>query len=110
MNEVPPTHSRLTFFLDSSLHENLKIRLYYDQIKTQSEFFRYCIESYLANDSLFMAFLDEYKINNKVQAKRRVLKSKKLREKGEKLMEELALTSDDIQNIFDILEEDLPEL
>ena len=57
-----------------------------------------------------MAFLDEYKINNKVQAKRRVLKSKKLREKGEKLMEELALTSDDIQNIFDILEEDLPEL
>tara|TARA_R110002020_G_scaffold80847_3_gene201388 strand:+ start:277 stop:450 length:174 start_codon:yes stop_codon:yes gene_type:complete len=57
-----------------------------------------------------MAFLDEYKINNKVQAKRRVLKSKKLREKGEKLMEELALTPDDIQNIFDILEEDLPEL
>jgi molybdenum-dependent DNA-binding transcriptional regulator ModE len=57
-----------------------------------------------------MAFLDDYKINKKVQSKVRTLKSKKLREKGNKLMEELALTEKDIQNIFDILEEDLPEL
>ena len=57
-----------------------------------------------------MAFLDDYKINKKVQSKARTLKSKKLRTAGEKLMEELALTDDDVQNIFDILEKDLPEL
>ena len=37
-------------------------------------------------------------------------KSRKLREDGEKMLQELALTEEDIENIFDILEEDLPEL
>ncbi len=104
------THSKLTFFLNSKLHENLKVRLYYDQIKTQSEFFRYCVESYLEQNPLFMEFLDDYKINKKVQSKGRTLKSRKLRESGSKLMEELALTDKEVQNIFDILEEELPEL
>lgn len=110
MKKIPSTHSKLTFFLDSSLHENLKIRLYYDQIKNQSDFFRYCVEAYLAQDPLFMSFLDEYKVVHQIQSKRRVVGSKKLRDKGTKLMEELALTETDIQNIFDILEEELPEL
>ena len=108
--QIPSTHSKLTFFLDSKLHENLKIRLYYDQIKTQSEFFRYCVESYLNQSPLFMAFLDDYKINKKVQSKARTLKSKKLRESGNRLLEELALTQEDVENIFDLLEEELPEL
>jgi len=110
MTDTPETHSKLTFFLNSKLHENLKIRLYYDQIKTQSEFFRYCVESYLEQNSLFMEFLDDYKINKKIQSKARSLKSRRLRQNGNKLMEELALTNDEVQNIFDILEEDLPEL
>ena len=110
MKPVPPENSILSFSLNSKLHENLKIRLYYDQIKTQSEFFRYCVESYLEQDSLFMAFLDDYKINKKVQSKKRANKSRKLRNTGEQLMKELALTEEEIENIFDILEEDLPEL
>jgi len=108
--DISPTHSKLTFFLDSKLHENLKIRLYYDQIKTQSEFFRYCVESYLGGDPLFMEFLDDYKINKKVQSKTRVTKSRKLREKGSKILRDLALTEEEIENVFDILEKDLPEL
>jgi len=110
MKKYPDDHSVLSFSLNAKLHENLKIRLFYDEIKTQSEFFRYCVESYLSADPLFLSFLSEYKIKNKVQSKARTNKSKKLRERGSKLMEELALTEDDIQNIFDILEEDLPEL
>jgi len=110
MKNLPASRSILSFYLDSKLHENLKIRLYYDQIKTQSEFFRYCVESYLEQDPLFMAFFDEYKINKKVQSKTRALKSKKLRDQGNKLMQELALSEDEIQNIFDILEEELLEL
>ena len=104
MKKYPDDHSVLSFSLNAKLHENLKIRLFYDEIKTQSEFFRYCVESYLSQDPLFVAFLDDYKINKKVQSKARNSKSRKLREKGNKLMEELALTNKDIQNIFDILE------
>tara|TARA_R100000664_G_C2656274_1_gene74573 strand:- start:1 stop:333 length:333 start_codon:yes stop_codon:yes gene_type:complete len=110
MKKIPEGHSVLSFSLDSKLHENLKIRLFYDEIKTQSEFFRYCVESYLAQDPLFVAFLEDYKINKKVQSKTRVLKSRKLREDGEKLLQDLALSEEDIENIFDILEEELPEL
>ena len=110
MKKYPDDHSILSFSLNAKLHKNLKIRLFYDEIKTQSEFFRYCVESYLDQTPLFMSFLDDYKINKKVQPKCRSRGSTKFREKGNKLMEELALTEKDIQNIFDILEEDLPEL
>jgi len=110
MKKYPDDHSVLSFSLNSKLHENLKIRLFYDEIKTQSEFFRYCVESYLGRDTLFMAFLDDYKINKKVQSKKRVVKSRQLRESGHEMLRDLALTGEDIENIFDILEEDLPEL
>jgi hypothetical protein len=110
MKKYPDDHSVLSFSLNAKLHENLKIRLFYDEIKTQSEFFRYCVESYLEQAPLFVAFLDDYKINKKIQSKARTLKSRKLHDKGKKLMEELALTNDEVQNIFDILEEELPEL
>ena len=110
MKNISDTRSVLSFSLDSKLHENLRIRLYYDQIKTQSEFFRVCVESYLDQDELFMKFLDDYKVNKQVQAKIKVAKSVRLRNKGEQLLKELALTSADVENIFDILEEDLPEL
>jgi hypothetical protein len=110
MKKIPADHSVLSFSLNSKLHENLKIRLYYDQIKTQSEFFRYCVESYLEQDPLFMAFLEDYKINKKVQSKTKATKSRRLREEGAKVLHDLALTDEDIENIFDILEEELPEL
>ena len=110
MKKYPDDHSVLSFSLNSKLHENLKIRLYYDEIRTQSEFFRYCVESYLDQGPLFMAFLDDYKINKKVQSKHRVLASKKLRSAGETLMKELALSAEEVESIFDILEEELPEL
>ena len=110
MKKTPADQSVLSFSLNSKLHENLKIRLYYDEIKSQSEFFRYCVESYLEQEPLFMSFLDDYKINKKVQSKKRVRKSKNLRDEGKKMLHDLALTEDDVENIFDILEEELPEL
>jgi hypothetical protein len=54
MSDHRENYSILSFGLDSKLHENLKIRLYYDQIRNQSQFFRMCVESYLAQDKFFM--------------------------------------------------------
>ena len=110
MSDHRENYSILSFGLDSKLHENLKIRLYYDQIRNQSEFFRYCVESYLEGNSLFMAFLDEYKDNKKVQSKTRATKSQQLRLRGQKMLQDLALSDAEVENIFDILEEELPEL
>ena len=110
MKDTAATHSKLTFFLNSKLHENLKVRLYYDQFKNQSQFFRLCVESYLEQDKLFMEFLDDAKVRREVQSKTRAAKSRQLRQRGTQMLEDLALTGDEITNIFDILEEELPEL
>jgi hypothetical protein len=109
-SKTEETHNRLAFFVEPKLQENLRIRLYYDGLKSQTEFFRVCVESYLAKDKLFMEFLDDYRFNKSVQSKKKVTKSRNLRLKGEKTLRDLALTSEDIENIFDILEEELPEL
>jgi hypothetical protein len=110
MSDHRENYSILSFGIDSKLHENLKIRLYYDQIRNQSQFFRMCAESYLEQDELFMKFFDEAKIRTKAQSKVRVNKSRELREKGKGLLQDVALSDEEVQNIFDILEEDLPEL
>ena len=53
--------SKVTFFLDPKLHEDLKIRIYYDNFGNLSEFFRGCVVSYLEKNNQFMEFLDAYK-------------------------------------------------
>jgi hypothetical protein len=110
MSDQRENYSILTFGIDSKLHENLKIRLYYDQIRNQSQFFRMCVESYLAQDKLFMEFFDAAKVEMQTQSKSRAQNSRTLRQKGENLMKELSLSSAEVENIFDLLEEELPEL
>ena len=41
----------VTFFLHPRLHEDFKIRMHYDGFKTQSEFFRACVVSYLEKNT-----------------------------------------------------------
>ena len=69
----------VSFFLHPRLHEDLKIRMHYDGFKTQSEFFRACVISYLEKNSQFMEFLDDYKQNEKIQWKVNIKKSRRLR-------------------------------
>jgi hypothetical protein len=57
-----------------------------------------------------MKFFDDAKIRTKAQSKNRANKSRKLRDKGNDLLKKLALSDEEVENIFDILEEDLPEL
>jgi len=101
---------KATFFLDPKLHEDLKIRIYYDGFKTQSDFFRACIVSYLEKDENFMKFLDSYKLNDSLQSKAQIRKSQRLRNTGAETMKKLGLSADEIENIFDLIEEEIPDL
>ena len=102
--------STVTFFLDPKLHEDLKTRIHYDGFSNLSQFFRGCVVSYLEKDDRFMDFLDAYKINEKLQSKAQVNKSIKLRNSGADLMKKLGISEDEIENIFDILEQSNPDL
>ena len=100
----------VTFFLHRRLHEDLRIRMHYDGFKTQSEFFRACATAYLEKNDKFMDFVDFYKGDEKLQSKANKRKSIKLREEGKDLMKRLGITEDDVENIFDLIEEEMPEL
>ena len=102
--------NKVTFFLDPKLHEDFKIRIHYDNFGNFSEFFRGCVVSYLEKNEEFMKFLDAYKINESLQSKAQVNKSAKLRNKGNFLMKKLGITEEEIENIFDLIEEEIPEL
>ena len=98
------------FFLHPRLHEDLKIRMHYDSFKNQSEFFRACTIAYLEKNDKFMEFIDFYKEDQKLQSKANIRKSIKLREEGKDLMKKLGITKEDVENIFDLIEEEMPEL
>ena len=100
----------VSFFLHPRLHEELKIRMHYDGFKTQSEFFRGCVIAYLEKNEKFMDFLDFYKQDEKIQSKANIKKSRRLRQEGQNLMRSLGITEEDVENIFDLIEEEIPEL
>jgi len=102
--------AKVTFFIDPRLHEDLRIRIHYDGFKTQSEFFRACVVAYLEKNREFAAFIDCYKQSEKLQSKANIKKSIKLREDGENLMKKLGITEEEVENIFDLIEEEIPEL
>jgi hypothetical protein len=102
--------AKITFFLDPRLHEDLRIRIHYDGFKTQSEFFRACVISYLEKNQEFTTFVDYYKQSEKLQSKANIKKSIKLRMRGEDLMKKLRITEEEVENIFDLIEEEIPEL
>ena len=100
----------VTFHLHPRLHEELKIRMHYDGFKTQSEFFRACVVSYLEQNTHFMEFLDFYKQDEKIQSKASIRKSRRMRHQGKDLLKNLGITDEDVENIFDLIEEEIPEL
>jgi len=102
--------SKITFFADPRMHEDLRIRVHYDGFGTLSEFFRACIIAYLEKNPQFMAFLDFYKENEKLQSKANIKKSVRLRHKGESLMKKLGITEEEVENIFDLIGEEIPDL
>jgi predicted Rossmann-fold nucleotide-binding protein len=102
--------SKITFFADSRMHEDLRIRVHYDGFGTLSEFFRACVIAYLEKNPQFMSFLDCYKESEKMQSKANIKKSIQLRQQGKTLMKNLAITEEDVENIFDLIEKEIPDL
>ena len=102
--------SKLSFFVEPKMHEDFKIRLHYDGFMNQSEFFRACFFGYLLKNEQFFQFLDSYKVDKNIQNALSRQKSIKLRKAGLKINASLGLNKDEIENIFDILEEELVEL
>ena len=100
---------KIVFYDTDKRHAELKIRLKHDQL-TQAEFFRTLITGYLDKEENILCFLDKYILKEGKQGKSNLIKNRKLIEEGRLVEQKFALSDDEIENIFDILEEEHPEL
>ena len=101
------TDKKILFYDTDKRHAELKIRLQYDGLK-QSEFFRAMVTGYLEEDPSIMEYVDTYKESDGRQSGRQ----QKITQKETKQGRELAKTfaENEIENIFDIIERENPEL
>jgi hypothetical protein len=96
---------RIIFTDNDHRQAQLLIRLKQDTL-TQSAFFRHIITGYITGDERIQGYIDEVK----QQSKSRKAKSKRLRHKGKTTLKDFALSEGEIDNIFDLLEEECPEI
>ena len=88
---------------------DLKIRLKYDGLK-QSEFFRAIVAGYLQKDENILNFIYKYKEEYQTQARVKRQKSRSLIVRGKEIEKQFGLNNRELENIFDIIEDDNPDL
>jgi hypothetical protein len=100
---------KIVFYDSDKRHAELKIRLKHDNL-TQAEFFRTLISGYLGKDEDVLSFLDKYILEKGKQSSAKLSKNRKLISDGREIEKKFALSNDEIEDIFDILAEEHPEL
>jgi len=96
---------RVVFTETDHNHAKLIIRLKHDGL-TQAAFFRSLIKGYIDGDERIQQFVDD----TKAQSLRHKYKSSRLIKQGKENSKNLGLNDNEIENIFDLLEEEYPEL
>ena len=103
---------RIVFPDTTKRQADFRIRLGYDGM-TQSEFFRAMISGYLEQDRDLLDYGEKYKREKKRkkrQGKNSLKKNRDLYEKGQQTRRKFALDDDVIESIFDLMEEEHPDL
>jgi hypothetical protein len=95
---------RIVFTENDHRHANLILKLKHDGL-TQSAFFRHLITAYIENDERVQQLVDELRVK-----KRHKVKSQKMRGKGKEILKDFALSSGEVENIFDVIEREFPDL
>mgnify|MGYP003628000715 FL=1 len=96
---------RIVFTENDHRHAQLILKLKHDGMK-QSQFFRSLVTAYIAGDQRIQSYIDEVSS----LSKERKTKSKKLRTSGRQNIDDFGFTDGEIENIFDLIEEEYPEL
>lgn len=97
-------------FTDTDVrHAQLKIRLERENI-SQADFFRACITGMSDNDKDLMKFIRRYKDENEIGRKRDMKVTKEEDEKAIDLMAKFGIKDSELENIFDLIAEDHPEI
>ena len=96
-----PNKKKVIFDDTDVRHARLKIRLEYDGL-SQAEFFRSLITGYLENDKSVMDYITRYKKDNK--------KLSKDTEMADDLLGQFGIGDEELENIFDVIAKNNPDL
>ena len=100
---------KVVFYENEKKHADFKIRLNYDNL-SQSEFSRAIISGYINQDEDLLSYIARYQEDNGKHSKVKRAESKKLTDSGSSTSKKFGLEDEDIENIFDLLEKENPDL
>jgi len=108
MSDYGINKKQICFDSTAKLHAELKIRLHYDEIKIR-DFFNETIKAYLEKDENIINFIEKIKEKKNISKTRRN-KIKKANKKQKNTIKKFSLDKGDIEDIFDILQKEHPDL
>ena len=97
-------------FVDTDVrHAQLKIKLERESI-SQAEFFRACLTGMIDEDPDFIKYVRKYKDNKNIGRKRDAKIIKKEDKASDDLMQRFGIKDTELDNIFDLIAEEHPDL
>ena len=102
-------NKKIVFDDTDTRHAKLKIRLQHDGL-SQAEFFRAFITGYIEKDRDVIKFIDKYKTTTKTQSKKAIKNTKKDIDTGAKIMEQFGFFDGELEDIFDLIATEHPDL
>ena len=98
-------NKRIIFTDTDHRHALLTLKLKTDGM-TQAKYFRSLITGYLSDDDR----IRDYIVDTGDLSKQKKQRNIKLREKGKQVTQDLGLSNDQLENIFDLISEEFPDL
>jgi hypothetical protein len=109
MNEPPygKKRKKIVFYDTDKRYADLKVRLAHDKL-SQAQFFRGILTGYIEQDERVLDFID--KLKQGTQTKKSINENRKLIKRGKELISDLNLDDDEKNTIFDLIENETPDL
>ena len=101
--------AKIMFTVTERTKADFKLQLQYDSL-TQVKFFRSLIEGYINKDSDLMVYINKFKKQNGIQNNIQRNKITRNIKKATQIENKFSLGDDEVENIFDILEKEHPDL
>ena len=90
-------------------HAQLKVRLDFDGL-SQAEFFRSLVTGYLNKDKDLIEYIQNYKSSKGIQSKRNTKYVEDDNKKSSELLGKFGIKTDELEDIFDLIAEEHPDL
>jgi len=106
---IAPKEKKVIFSVADNQKAKFKVQLQYDSL-TQGQFLKGVMEAYINQDENLMKFVATLKKQLQVQSQIPRKKAIKNIEERKSTINKFALEDNEVENIFDILEQEYPEL